>query len=467
MKYEYVKVEDGYVIVRDDDFEYKIDPVSKYLRRIEYRDDYDTTKLTDTFTIPSVFETQMPDGSTEKYHIDSLGRCVFDRCTCQTMIISDDIKQIDSEAFKNSLIFHVKWPKSCDHISAECFSGSYVESISGIESILEIDNSAFYNARYLESIDLPKGLIQIGANAFKRCKNLSRLILPSTIINIKEGAFSSSGVENIIWPAGCDSIPNYAFEGCKSLVSILGIQHVSEIGSSAFSGCQKLRIIEWPEGCHKVPSKCFSGCWSLKDITLPDTVKIICTGAFEKTQVSSFRWPSKCKKIPTACFSDCSSLKDISLPDSIKEIGTRAFENTAIENFKWPSCCKKIPLYCFSKSSVKTISGIEDVDEVGSGAFSFCRKLKSLSWPQKCHFVGSGVFMECASLNDLQGIGTVNAIAENAFAKTGFSPLNPLDLSCSAVSRISKSAFIGLTIDSVKPPYFVSDDEFKSAFPAP
>ena len=62
------------------------------------------------------------------------------------------------------------------------------------------------------------------------------------------------------------SIGNYAFEGCTSLVNIEIPSGVTSIGNYAFEGCTSLANIEIPSGMTSIGAEAFYNCASLRKV---------------------------------------------------------------------------------------------------------------------------------------------------------------------------------------------------------
>lgn len=75
-------------------------------------------------------------------------------------------------------------------------------------------------------------------------------------------------------------IPEFAFEECNSLTSIVLPKNVTQIGEFAFYNCNSLTSIVLLEGVTLIKKSVFNGCTSLKNITIPESVAKIENFAF-------------------------------------------------------------------------------------------------------------------------------------------------------------------------------------------
>ena len=201
----------------------------------------------------------------------------------------------------------------------------------------------------MTSITLPESITSIGSYAFYRCNSLISITLPfvgqyadgSGMANFgyifgalnysKNRSYVPSSLKEVII-TNCDSIGEYVFYGCSSLISITLPESITSIGEYVFCGCNSLISITLPESLISIGSYAFSGCRSLISITLPESL----------TSIGSY------------AFYCCTSLKDIELPSSITTIKSSAFEN------------------CSSLESIVLSSNIEIIEE---NAFKGCSKL--------------------------------------------------------------------------------------------
>ena len=88
------------------------------------------------------------------------------------------------------------------------------------------------------------------------------------------------------------------------------------------------------------------GVKQIKRLIVEDGIKRVANWAFAyiRVKIDEFYWPSTCNTIPKGCFY-CSTLKNISGIEDVTEIGPESFGLTEIEIFNWPP---KISANCFS-----------------------------------------------------------------------------------------------------------------------
>ena len=182
-----------------------------------------------------------------------------------------------------------------------------------------------------------------------------------------------------------------------------------------------------------------------ENITIPDTVKIINSGAFDNLYIESLVIPDSVTTICRFAFSQC-AISKIIIPKSISNIEDGAFagcislksikvdENNAhyssynnilynknkttliycpkdICNFTIPTSVNTIGAYAFDGcENLTNISIPISVKSIGNQAFSWCRNLTNISIPNSVTDIGEEAFMGCESLKSIilpNGIQTI------------------------------------------------------------
>jgi hypothetical protein len=111
-------------------------------------------------------------------------------------------------------------------------------------SLTEIGNNAFENAKYLEEAALTNSITIIGSYAFDNCKKLNKIKLPSNITIIPEAVFRyCSNLESITIPEKINHIKSWAFVGCTRLKSIILPKSIERIVGSVFYECNNLKNV--------------------------------------------------------------------------------------------------------------------------------------------------------------------------------------------------------------------------------
>lgn len=164
-------------------------------------------------------------------------------------------------------------------------------------------------------------------------------------------AFLNVDLENVRYFNGdreCDYLPNYAFQNCKSLRSIVLPYRLREIGSSAFTGCISLEAVAMPDDVDRIGRSAFYDCASLTSIFIPDYIT----------------------EIPEEAFRSCTMLSKVSLPEGLEVIGANAFRATALTSIDIPRSVRLIGENAFSNSNIARAHIPATVEHCAANAFS-------------------------------------------------------------------------------------------------
>lgn len=118
------------------------------------------------------------------------------------------------------------------------------------------------------------------------------------------------------------------------------------------------------------------------DYSVPETVEIIESWAFEDKNIKRINLPSHLKKLEQYAFLNCRELETIIIPDSVEEIGNSAFEG-----------CTNLKTIRFNPTS--------HLKKIGDDVFNKCRTLESIDIPDSVEEIGIGTFNECNNLRSV------------------------------------------------------------------
>jgi hypothetical protein len=242
-------------------------------------------------------------------------------------IESEDIIQFTDETAKSICIDH--WDSDADG------ELSYEEA----NVVLSLDNAFTGNTELKDFNELQyfRGLKSIGPSAFAGCTGLASIEMPPTILEIKENAFSGcNGLLSLIIPEGVNVIENEAFFGCTNINRIYvktgnttydsreNCHAIIETGTNTLVlGCQNTVI---PITVTNIGASAFAGCEKLVKLQIPENVTHIYNGAFEAcTNLKEVSFPSSLYTIGDKAFFGNSSLMKIIFPQAINSIGSQAF----------------------------------------------------------------------------------------------------------------------------------------------
>ena len=249
-------------------------------------------------------------------------------------------------------ISRVNISEGAESIGAYAFDGcSNLTSVTIPESLTSVGDEAFYACSSLTGVVIPAGLTHFGYSVFSYCSGLT-----------SAGPIGSGSNYEFGWT---DTIPDYAFSGCRNLTDITIPESVTSFGNYAFFHCSGLTDSPISESVTSIGNYAFCGCSGLTSVTIPAGLTNIGFGAF----------------------SSCSGLTDAG------PIGS----GCSIE-FGWGDT---IPRSAFSSSSLTDVIIPEGVTEIDSFAFSKCSSLTSVTIPESMSFIYYNAFEESSSVTDV------------------------------------------------------------------
>ena len=289
-------------------------------------------------------------------------------------------------------------------------------------TVASVGEYAFNKCKNLTSVSLPANIIKVGKSAFNYCANLHSLTLPSTVSEVGDMAFYHSGLGAALDFDDIETVGNSAFAGTAVTEVALG-GRLRYLGSSAFSGCRKLKKITLTASIDSIAKRTFYQCEVLKTVVLPEELKYIGVEAFGMCNVSDISLPPTIEEIGGDAFSYCPFVGNIPLEDGIRYIGHAAYEaqlsagttSVTIKDgtisltdglFKYstltrahlPASLRVIGANCFAGSNLSEITFPGSLERIGVSAFQDCRNLASVTIPENVKSVGQGAFSSCTQL---------------------------------------------------------------------
>ncbi|MCR5305380.1 MAG: leucine-rich repeat protein [Oscillospiraceae bacterium] len=202
----------------------------------------------------------------------------------------------------------------------------------------------------------------------------------------------SSGVEQIQSNTGLGS-----FESCKNLTSVTVPSSVRELCTQCFCRCENLTSIDL-SGCSRLttlPSCCFYICSKLKTVKLPVNLS----------------------KIGSNCFYSCTVLTGITLPESVEAIEQEAFRGSGLTTLTTNRYLTNIGKYAFKNcNSLTEVTLVNGLKTLGDEAFRECALLETVSVPASVTSFGAYAFYECPKLQNVTLEDGLNAIGQYAFS---------------------------------------------------
>ena len=281
--------------------------------------------------------------------------------------------------------------------------------------------------------------LDIPTYAFRDCKQLHTVELAGNIVNIGDHAFQGAvSLENFSWADGTEerTIGSYAFNGTR-LTKFVAPTSLVRIGSYAFNDVTTLTTLVLNDVIKEIDTGAFKGCVNLTGkLTLPGTLTLLgdwsySAGAFQNTAITEVEIKSGNQKlnIDQNTFRDCKKLKKVTLSGRVAEIYASAFRDASVlTTFTWAdgNYDQTIGDYAFTGTKLTSFNMPKRLISIGTGAFSDCTTLKSLTVNNAIQTIGNYAFKNCTGLTGTLSLpASLTTLARNnyngPFENTGYS----------------------------------------------
>lgn len=176
--------------------------------------------------------------------ITSIGSSAFYDKNITSLVMTDNIKTINSNAFK--------------------YCGD-LKDIVWSKNVETIGDAAFYGCWVLNNIDLGENLVSIGEEAFQSCASVKYIDLPESLEHIGFSAFCDcESIESITIPGNVEEIHSYVFKDCTSLKYVILKEGITSIYSYAFLDCTSLKALVLPSTISSCTKFVFDGCTNIE-----------------------------------------------------------------------------------------------------------------------------------------------------------------------------------------------------------
>ncbi|MCM1132036.1 MAG: leucine-rich repeat domain-containing protein [Ruminococcus flavefaciens] len=110
----------------------------------------------------------------------------------------------------------VRIPDTVTHINGMAFDEKreLIREVIIPDSVVRIENYAFFGCENLVSVNIPDSVERIGSYAFSGCESLGKVYIPDSVRKIESDAFSGCPNLEISIPSSCRC--SAVFAGCKS-----------------------------------------------------------------------------------------------------------------------------------------------------------------------------------------------------------------------------------------------------------
>ncbi|MDE6441725.1 MAG: leucine-rich repeat domain-containing protein [Clostridia bacterium] len=464
--------------------------------------------------------------------IISVGANAFAGCTAlKSVVVPNSVTSIGQGAFADTLLESISVPFIGGSATQNTFLGyifgsatHYVNSFpTTLHSVTltlanTIPENALSGCSSLTKINFPENLNSIGYSAFANCTSLAGITIPDSVISIGKGAFSGcSGLKKISLPfAGGSATENtffgYLFGANNAMESQryvpaslenVTVTNANNLYEMAFGSCIYIKNVDLTPSKNLVSlgENCFSNCISLKQVSLPESLTRISSGAFFNCiNLSELTIPARVSSLGNNVFTQCFKLYEIwnlsSIPNMnilapnclkihnsidsnldkeyingyvIAEAGGEHyllfypegelnvslpataynyrlpnhlfFADAALKSVTVPSCVCDVGIYTFNNcTSLNRVTFAKDcpIGKIGEYMFNGCVELASAILPDSVSTIGKNAFYECAKLKTAEFGSELKEIGDSAFYNCKNLTSAPLN---EGLTNIGKSAF--------------------------
>ena len=194
---------------------------------------------------------------------------------------------------------------------------------------------------------------------------------------------------------GVSNIGKSAFLGCDSLTEISIPKSVTYIGDQAFYECKNLKEINIPSSVNHIGNSVFFGCQTLENIFVHSFNQDYCDSngiMYNKNKTELVYYPTGRRG------------KEFIIPDEIESINATAFEsNIYIENVIIPDSVENMGYGAFRNCNRLTKVVLSKMlENIEIETFCMCHNLTKIEIPSGVTSIGDCSFRECHNLTEFE-----------------------------------------------------------------
>ncbi len=357
-----------------------------------------------------------------------------DKTKIRSVTLPDTIISIENQAFFNcSALTTINIPDSVTTIGRQAFAGCGFTTIDLPVGLKTIGSGAFHGCKNLTEIKIPYGITEISSECFKNCANLVNVDIPSSVVTIGDYAFNYCvKLENVVIPYGVKRISDYAFYRCVrgsypdggGLKTVVISDSVEYIGRGAFSYNYYLESVTLGKGVTEMNYEVFKNCNNLSTFVWnAENCTINAGGTLfdEYNKLTDLTFGNTVKTIPSFAFRNCFLLENIVIPDSVITVGCQVFDDTAWYKAQPDNEIAYLGDVAYRYKSSEKIPAVTSA-EVKAGTrvlagylFYKCENLTSVTLPAGLQSISYMAFYQCSALESVELPETVAYIDRSAF----------------------------------------------------
>lgn len=234
-----------------------------------------------------VKQKKLLENEREKYHSDDIGFY---------SVLHDGGKQLEY-VFKNDIVRYVSAP-----------------------DVVAIGSRAFCQCHNLTEIVLQDGIKSFAEDSLAKNSLTKNIYLSKTVEYIEPRNYVYEETDNEQINYFVDEENKYLFRDEDSIYKVLP-NGTYKLVKCMYRGKGRMLVLE---GTSEIGERAFQGRMTLKELILPESVKIIASGAFAATGLKKLTIPKHIKRIESEAFKT-SCLESVKIPANIKYIAEDAF----------------------------------------------------------------------------------------------------------------------------------------------
>ena len=242
-----------------------------------------------------------------------------------------------------------------------------IRKITISEGVTSIGEYAFEECTNVTSISIPSSVTELNEYCFSACKSMKNITIPQSVTRIADGVFDACEKLTDIYYGGTDASWKHitswnaglggnvtihstgVFTGkCgdnltwtidnNEVLTISGTGRIPDYNTSYgenntapwYGYAYQIKKVVLGSGVQNIGNDAFAGCYCMTDITIPDTVSSIGSGAFSNCALREVEIPQGITSIQSRTFQYCTQLTKITIPDSVTSVETCAFDNCPV-----------------------------------------------------------------------------------------------------------------------------------------
>ena len=295
-----------------------------------------------------------------------------------------------------------------------CFdSCSQITTLVLPDTLFAIDDYAFFGCDGLTEVVLPSSLMYLGQGAFAYCSNLTDLQVSNWLYMPSDTFYGSDNLQYNAYQGGLylgDETNPYRI-----------LMEVTASNIDEFSLHPQVQTIGY---------RAFAYREDLTQITLPETLCIICDNAFYYTGLTRLDLPDSLLGIGAMAFMACTQLTEITVGKGLMITLEDAFGETyQLERFvvdpENSYFCSDDRGVLFNKDKTLLVqapaklSGSyevpQGVQQIGNDGFSSCSELTAVTLPEGLVSIGNDGFSGCNALTAVTLPDSVRSLGDRAF----------------------------------------------------